>query len=265
MDPFSLAVGIASLAGLATSTIRFAKSYISGVKHGKESIANLITELEALQVNLASLDAFLQSASARDLTFQPTSVLRSCTSACETSLKVLCKKLDQAGESKSSRILWPLSEKEHQKTMQDLRNFCQWIQFSLSIDGCSLLSRTSDDVLKVLEVQFEHFKMLQNLEDTSLHLTNAVEHHNRLMQDKSRAELRESVLSWISDIDHDQKHSSVRRPRVAGTCSWLLEQPAFIQWRNGTTSSNVLWCHGIQGSGKSVLTYVLNNLVDGEN
>lgn len=61
MDPFSLAVGIASLAGLATSTIRFAKSYISGVKHGEESIANLITELEALQVNLASLDAFLQA------------------------------------------------------------------------------------------------------------------------------------------------------------------------------------------------------------
>jgi hypothetical protein len=256
MDPFSLTVGIAGLAGLAATTISFARSHMLGVRHGKNSIAMLITELEALHANLASLDAFLKSASAKDLTFKPTSVLRTCTVACETSLKVLCKKLGQVGENKTSRFLWPLSEKEHQKTMQDLRNFARWMQFALSIDGCSLLSRTSDDVLKILEGQFESFKTLQSLEDTTFQLTDAVKHQIRMLQDDSTAKIRERVLSWISAIDHDQKHCSVRQPRVEGTGGWLLEQPLFCQWRDGTSASNALWCHGIQGSGKSVLTYV---------
>src|SRR5882757_5649772 len=245
MDPFSLVFDIAGLVGLATTTIRFATSYMSGVKNGKESIATLIAELEALRINLASLDAFLRSASAKDLTFQPTSVLRSCTTACENSLKALCKKLGQVGESKTSRFLWPISEKDHQKTMQDLRNFSRWMQFALSIDGCSLLSRTSDDVLKVLKGQFEHFKMLQSLENTTSQLKDAVGYQNRVLQDKSSAKLRERILSWLSEIIHDQKHYSVRQPRVAGTGSWFLEEPEFLKWRDGTSSSNVLWCHGL--------------------
>ena len=97
MDPFSLTVGNAGLAGLVANSIRFARNYLSGVKNGKESIRTLVTELEALQANLTNLDAFLKSASAKDLAFEPNSVLRSCTVACEASLKVLCKKLGQVG------------------------------------------------------------------------------------------------------------------------------------------------------------------------
>jgi hypothetical protein len=120
MDPFSLIVGIAGLAGLAATTITSAKSYMFSVKHKANSIAMLVTELEALQANLASLDAFLHRVSVKDLTFQPTSVLRSYTTACTTSLKALSKKLNHANERKISRFIWPLSEKEHQKSMEDL-------------------------------------------------------------------------------------------------------------------------------------------------
>lgn len=257
MDPFSLTVGLAGLAGLAATTITSAKSYIVSVKHKANSIAMLVTELEALQTNLASLDAFLHRASAKDLTFQPTSVLRSYTTACTTSLKALSKKLNHADERKMSRFIWPLSEKEHQKSMEDLQNFSRWIQFALSIDGCSLLLRTSDDVQKVLEGQLENLKMLQSLEDMSSQLSEAVKNQTLKLQDQSSARMRERVVSWISDFDYGQKHFSVRQPRVEGTGSWLWEQPDFVEWRDGTASSNVLWCHGIQGSGKSVLTYVL--------
>ena len=157
-----------------------------------------------------------------------------------------------------------MNEKEHQKTMQDLRNFSRWINFALSIDGCSLLSRTSDDVLKVPEGQFENFKMLQRLENATAQLTDVVGYQNRFLQDKSSAKLRGRVLSWLSEIDHEHKHYSVRQPRVAGTGGWLLEQPNFLKWRDGTASSNVLWCYGIQGPGKSVLTYVMSDSNGGQ-
>jgi hypothetical protein len=251
MDPFSLTVGIAGLTGLVATSIAFARNYLSAVKNGKESIRILVTELEALQANLTNLDAFLKSASARDLTFEPTSVLRSCTMSCEASLKTLCKKLGQVGESKTSRYLWPLSENEHQKFMQDLRNFARWIQFALSIDGCSLLSRTSDDVLKG---QLKNFNTLQTLEETTSQLNAAVQHQSQIIEDDKLARLKDLILSWISETDYGQKHHSVRQPRVEGTGGWLLDHREFLSWRDGTAVSNVLWCHGLQGSGKSVLT-----------
>ena len=82
-------------------------------------------------------------------------------------MKSLRKKLGQVSDSRTSRYLGPLNEKEHQKTVQELRVFAQWMQFALSVDGCSLLSRTSDDVLEILEQQLESFRALQALEDTT--------------------------------------------------------------------------------------------------
>lgn len=153
-------MGVAGLVGLAATTLSVANDYFSGVTHTKQSIAPRVTELEVLQLNLTSLDTFLRSSpvQARSIAFKPTSVLRSCTLACEDKLKSLSKKLGKVSDSRTSRLLWPLNEKEDQKTVQELRSFSQWIQLALTIDGCSLLSRTSDDVLKVMGQQLKWFE-----------------------------------------------------------------------------------------------------------
>jgi hypothetical protein len=261
MDPFSLSVSIASLAGLAATTVSIAKSYMAGVKNAKASVAALVTELEALQSNLSSLDEFLHSVSGKDMAFQRTSVLRSCTSACEGKLKSLCKKLGQLDDGRASRYLWPLSEKEHQKTVQEIRAFTQWLQFALSVDGCSLLSRTSDDVLKILETQLESFSGLRSLEDKTAQLQNTVRDQTHRIQDDRDTRRREHILNWLSKLGHDQKHHTVRSPRVNGTGRWMLERPEYVRWRDDLSASNVLWCHGIQGSGKTVLTYVTTHFI----
>jgi hypothetical protein len=259
MDPFSISVGVAGLVALVGQTLSITKGYLSSIKHKKDSVVTLVTELEALQFNLSSLDAFLRSDSVRvhALAFQRTSVLRSCTSACEDKLKSLCKKLGQVGDSRTSRYLWPLSEKEHQKTVQELRAFSQWMQFALSVDGCSLLSRTSDDVLKIMRQQLEWFKSVQGLKDQTTQLQQAVADQTRLLQDDYNAKTRNDILSWISKLDYDRKHQTIRSPRVQDTGSWLLERVEYVRWRDGDCSSNILWCHGIQGSGKTILTYTV--------
>jgi hypothetical protein len=254
MDPFSITVGVAGLVALVAQTLSIAKDYLSSIKHKKELAITLVTELEALQFNLSSLDAFLGSDSVRAqaLAFERTSVLLSCTSACKDKLKSLCKKLGQVGESRTSRYLWPLSEKEHQKTLQELRAFSQWMQFALSLDGCSLLSRTSDDVLKIMGQQLEWFKSVQAFEDKTLQLQQAVADQTRLLQDDYNGKTRHDILSWISKLDHGRKHHTIRSPRVQDTGSWLLKRAEYVRWRGGDCSSNILWCHGIQGSGKTI-------------
>ncbi|CAJ2506545.1 Uu.00g006750.m01.CDS01 [Anthostomella pinea] len=67
----------------------------------------------------------------RTIKFNETSVLRSCCSACETKLRELYKKLAKEGNGRMSRYLWPLSEKEHEKAVQSVRNFTTWIQLAL--------------------------------------------------------------------------------------------------------------------------------------
>lgn len=256
MDPFSLTLGVGSLVALVAQTVTVARDYLSAVKNSRESIVTLVTELEALQSNLTSLDEFLRSDSVKGLAFDQNSVLRSCASACESKLKALCKKLGKVGDSRTSRYLWPLNEKEHLKTVQELRAFGQWIQFALSVDSCSLLSQTSNDILKILNQQVEGFKVLQTLEDDTVEILDTLKDQTRLLQDDHSAKKRDNILDWISKSELDQKHQAVRLPRVKGTGGWLLERKEYARWRDDASSSNILWCHGIQGSGKTVLTWV---------
>jgi hypothetical protein len=262
MDPFSISAGVAGLVGLVGKTLSIAKDYLLGIKHAKDSVITLVTELEALQLNLSSLDAFLRSDSERldTLVFQQTSVLRLCASACENKLKSLCNKLGHVGDSKAGRFLWPLSEKEHLKTVQELRALSQWMQLALSVNGCSILSKTSDDVLRIMGQQLESFKSLQSLEDQATQLQQAVADQTRLLQDDHSRKARHDILDWISKLGHDRKHHAVRSARVQGTGSWLLKRVEYVQWRDGGCGSNVLWCHGIQGSGKTVLAYATTAL-----
>ncbi|KFY15118.1 hypothetical protein V492_02220 [Pseudogymnoascus sp. VKM F-4246] len=224
MDPLSLTLGIGSLAALVAQTVVAARGYLSGVKNARESIATLVTELEALQSNLSSLQEFLRSDSVKGQAFERNSVLCSCTSACERKLKVLCEKLSQVGGHRTSRYLWPLNEKEHMKTVQELRAFGQRIQFALSVDSCSLLSQTSNDVIKTLEQQVEGFRALQALENGTAQILDTLRDQTLLLQDERSVKRRDTILDWVSKLEHDQKHQTVRSPRVEGTGGWLLER-----------------------------------------
>lgn len=256
MDPFSITVGIAGLLSLVAKTLSLTNDYVSRVKNAKDSVATLVTELETLRSNLSSLDTLLRSdtAGTHGLAFPQTSVLRSCTSACESKLKTLCKRLGEMGDGKSSRFLWPLRQKEQEKTVQELRAFSQWLQFSLSLDGCSLMSRTSEDVLGILKQQLESFEATKSLQDQTTVLQETIAGQTRLLENARDTKRKRDILDWISKLDHEQKHYSIRSARVEGTGGWLLERPEYIRWRDDLNGSNILWCHGIQGSGKTVLT-----------
>lgn len=77
-----------------------------------------------------------------------------------------------------------------------------------------------------------------------------------MLQDDRKAQEREKILDWISTFENEGKHNAIRMPRVAETGEWLTDTQEFMNWRNGVESPSVLWCHGIQGSGKSVMTFV---------
>jgi hypothetical protein len=255
MDPLSLSLGIAGILPLIATAITTSKEYIDNVRSARQSIATLITELEALQANVTNLQELLKGDALSDnaVRFNKSSVLLTCSSACKVKLRSLCKKLSQEGKGKRSRLLWPFTEKDYQKTIQELRNFSNWMQFALSVDGCRLLARTSDDVLKLMGQQLEQFRTVQALEADTRRLLEVVTDQKRVVQNNIERETRKSMLDWVSTLKHYQKHRLIQASRARNTGAWILQKEEFIEWRDDSSMSNVLVCHGIQGSGKTNL------------
>jgi hypothetical protein len=124
MEPLSLAVGLAGILPLIAGAITTSKEYIDTVRSARKSIATLVIELEALQSNVENLHDLLKGDSFKDSTvrFHKSSVLMTYSAAYEAKLRSLCKTLGQEAKGKKSRFLWPFTEKEYQKTIQELRN-----------------------------------------------------------------------------------------------------------------------------------------------
>lgn len=50
--------------------------------------------------------------------------------------------------------------------------------------------------------------------------------------------------------------------RVVGTGAWIVNNPTFVDWRDNPEAPHVLWAHGPEGSGKSVLTsHIIDHLM----
>ena len=135
MDPFSLAIGISGLVALTAQTLKLTQQYFHGVKHASEAANSLANELQLLHNALYRLVEFLHSDSARRQSFDETSVLVSSTGACKAKVEIIYKKLEAATKDRLQRALWPLNEKEHRQSVQELRAVAQCIQFAMAIDG----------------------------------------------------------------------------------------------------------------------------------
>ena len=255
MDPFSITVGVASLVALAVQTIDVTRTYVHEAKHGKETAQQFLQELNVLYFNLSKLDAFLTSNVETAQQFNDTSVLVSSTHACRNRLNTLHERLckRQKGRQLTLRALtWPFEAKEHREAIAQLRAFAQWIQFALAVDGCTLLSKTSAQVLDVLKSQLDSFQLLQKMDDRIASVEHSSWETNRILKDSHSIAERDKILDWISSVDHRSKHHNVGKERASGTGQWFLDDAVFRTWRD-VPGSSTLCCCGIQGSGKSIL------------
>ena len=62
-------------------------------------------------------------------------------------------------------------------------------------------------------------------------------------------------MGWISPLEPDNRHHSVRANRFEGVGAWLLETREWREWRggNGGADQGVLFCSGDPGVGKTHL------------
>ena len=73
------------------------------------------------------------------------------------------------------------------------------------------------------------------------------------LQDHLKAEERRGLLAWLSGIPCREHHDIIYRDVLPDTGLWLLNKNEFLEWQS-SSSSSLLWLHGIPGAGKSKLT-----------
>lgn len=67
---------------------------------------------------------------------------------------------------------------------------------------------------------------------------------------------RARILKWLSSIEYLKYHNENQRSVLDGTGKWLPAHSIFTSWRETSTSS-ILWLHGIPGSGKTKLMSIV--------
>ncbi|KAI9774757.1 MAG: hypothetical protein M1839_001624 [Geoglossum umbratile] len=63
------------------------------------------------------------------------------------------------------------------------------------------------------------------------------------------------IATWISNLNFSTKQADYFSRHQEGTGEWLLEADAFKNWLDGT--ERTLWCPGLPGSGKTILTSII--------
>lgn len=110
------------------------------------------------------------------------------------------------------------------------------------------------DGIKGLRFRINKSSSLLNAFNLRLTQNNVV----KLLQHKEDEE-RRIVLDWITPIDYTSEQNDFIARRQLGTGKWLLNSIEFQEWLK--TKQRTLFCPGIPGAGKTILTsIVIENL-----
>lgn len=128
------------------------------------------------------------------------------------------------------------SAKDHQKQLLEL---VETIQKS-SEDHQDRLSELRDEVARVVGSQIDLKEGIDRL-----HFRN--DHHEA-------TEVHQDILQWLTPVDYASKQSDFINRRQQGTGRWLLNSEEYRAWIQ--TPKTTLFCPGIPGAGKTILTAV---------
>ncbi len=96
---------------------------------------------------------------------------------------------------------------------------------------------------------------LRRVQESQLGLKDSVDSRNNRDYHREAMEERKAILDWLTPIDYSAQQSDFLAHRQEGTGQWLLESAEYQTWLSN--SGQKLFCPGIPGAGKTILTSVV--------
>jgi len=168
---------------------------------------------------------------------------------------------------------WPFQEKEVNKIIAAIEREKSLLALALVNDSRKLIQginksarengkQLTDLVDAVMETSKESRSQFSELKDGITRLEVLQADHKegvgrlRDRQDaRESAEERDSILNWLSPVDYAPQQSDFINRRQPGTGQWLLDSEEYRTWLR--TAGKTLFCPGIPGAGKTILTSVV--------
>jgi hypothetical protein len=66
-----------------------------------------------------------------------------------------------------------------------------------------------------------------------------------------------AILAWLSTLDNRDTKQTKLKARLPGTFDWILDAPELQAWISGQSQCPVLWCYGLPGNGKSMMSSII--------
>jgi hypothetical protein len=265
-DPFGTGAGVLGVIGLAIQVTQIIVQFSMEWKEVPENVKMFMTELGTLKtvlsetntnilVNPDFAEAFQNRPSLLLSQLGPNAPLttdtKSMLDTCQKELDSLLKELKKRGQGHQvgwERLKGAFRATKTRDSVVSLCRQCQTLNNMLSID-VALLGVTTYKELR--DVRKEQQEWRQADIDTSTAIRRGVEQTNRWQENQDC----QAILNWLTPIDYAPQQSDFLSRREAGTGQWLLDSAEFQAWLN--TDNQTLYCPGIPGAGKTILTSVV--------
>ena len=150
--------------------------------------------------------------------------------------RVLVKRL-------GSSLIWPFQSGEISEILATIERQQKLFDLALSLDSMALSRAIHADAQDSKRI---HWVMTSDLQQAKSEIRQILE--------ESKTETEIKVLESLSAIRPREQHADISLRRAPNTCEWVKENSTFVEWVQGSGTSNVIWCSGIPGSGKTFVT-----------
>lgn len=122
------------------------------------------------------------------------------------------------------------------------------------------IDKTAKRVWKRLRWEPEDIRELRHRIISNITLLNSIGHqfalHNLVkLVRKHDDQDREAILNWLTPVDYSSQQADFIGRRQPGTGQWLLDSLEYQIWI--VTEKRTLFCNGIPGAGKTILTSIV--------
>jgi len=263
MDGLSATVSVVAVIQLSSEVIKHKNSAAGSTKERKR----LRDEIRACKFILEQINDEVNDAEEGSTWSKTVKALEGHEGSQDTSLSGLWVALNVAkvtlerkGLKKAFTTLqWPFEEKEVEKIIATVEHTKALLGLALTNDCRKLIE-------EVKKSSNENKRQLAELNDIVKRSSKEMEGRfgglkddlcqlQRRQDNREVTEEREAILNWLTPIDHAPQQKDFINRRQAGTGQWLLDSPEFQAWVE--TSEQTLFCPGIPGGGKTILTSIV--------
>ncbi|OBT60884.1 hypothetical protein VE03_09675 [Pseudogymnoascus sp. 23342-1-I1] len=269
-DPVGAGAGIVGVIGLAIQVTQVLVQFGMDWKKAPDDVKAFMAELGTLKTVLSETNTNILLNADFEAAFQDqpsvllsqlgpsapsTTDTKQLLAICKRDLESLLKELKKRRESHQlgwGRLKSAFLAKDTRDSVENLSRQCQMLNSMLSIDAAVLGATTYKEVK---EARKEQQAWHQDEEKLSMSIKGGIDKSNWRQENQSRKHEEQAILEWLTPINYAPQQSDFIGRRQTGTGQWLIDSTEFQLWL--MTAKQTLFCPGIPGSGKTILTSIV--------